>query len=107
MTIRCKSFATTNEPGGLKYYSTKDDAKFNELAWIIGSGEASPALELGMMGMHKNALRRIEIPSTAAYAARKANQLPLATTKEGKRLYDNLFKNDATLLFEVLVTRIK
>jgi FKBP-type peptidyl-prolyl cis-trans isomerase 2 len=107
MTIRCKSLATANEPGGLKYYSTKDDSEFNELAWTIGSGEASPALELGMMGMHKNALRRIEIPSTTAYAARKANQLPLPTTKEGKRLYDILFKNDATLLFEVLVTRIK
>jgi FKBP-type peptidyl-prolyl cis-trans isomerase len=109
MTIRCKSFATANESRGLKYYSTKDDSDFNELAWVIGSGEAvvPPALELGMMDMHKNAIRRIEIPSTATYAARKANQLPLPTTKEGKRLYDNLFKNDATPLFEVLVTRIK
>jgi len=107
MTIRCKSFATTDEPGGLKYYSTKEDTDFNELAWIVGSGEASPALEEGMMGMHKNALRRIEIPSTAAYAAKKLNQLPQPTTKDGKRRYENLFKTDTTLLFEVLVTRIK
>ena len=110
MTIRCKSFATANEPGGLKYYSTKDDTDFNELAWVVGSGDqvgSIPALEEGMMGMHKNALRRIEIPSTAAFAARKANQLPRPTTKDGQRRYDNLFKTDATLLFEVLVTRIK
>jgi len=107
MTIRCKSFATANDPGGVKYYSTKDDTDFNELAWTVGDGTASPALEEGMMGMHKNALRRIEIPSTAAFSARNAQQLPLATTKDGKRRYDNLFKTDATLLFEVLVTRVK
>lgn len=107
MTIRCKSFATANEPGGLKYYSTKDDTDFNELAFTIGSGEASPALEEGMIGMHKGALRRIEVPATMVFAARKANQLPLPTTKDGKRRFENLFKTDATLLFEVLVTRVK
>ena len=30
-TIRCQSFATANEPGGLKYFSTKTDTEFNEL----------------------------------------------------------------------------
>jgi hypothetical protein len=107
MTIRCKSFATANEPGGVKYFSTKEDTEFNELAWTIGSGEISPALEEGMMGMKKKALRRIELPSTAVFAAKKANQLPLPTTKDGKRRFENLFKTDATLLVEVLVTRIK
>jgi len=107
MTIRCKSFSTQNEPGGLKYFSTKDDTNFNELAWTVGSGVLPPALEEGMMGMHKNGLRRIEIPSTAAFSAKKADQLPLPTTKDGKRRFENLFKTDATLLFEVLVTRIK
>ncbi|CAB9528832.1 Peptidyl-prolyl cis-trans isomerase [Seminavis robusta] len=107
MTIRCKSFATANEPGGLKYFSTKDDTEFNELAWTVGRGESPPGLEEGMMGMHKNAVRRIEIPSTMTFAARNANQLPLPTTKDGKRRFDQLFKTDATLLFEVLVTRIK
>lgn len=107
MTIRCKSFATNNEPGGLKYFSTKDDTDFNELAWTVGSGALPPGLEEAMMGMHKNSIRRIEIPSTMAFAARKADQLPLPTTKDGKRRYENLFKTDATLLFEVLVTRIK
>ena len=107
MTIRCKSFSTANEPGGLKYFTTKEDTEFNELAFTIGSGEASPGLEEGMMGMRKGALRRIEVPAMMVFSARKANQLPLPTTKDGKRRFENLFKTDATLLFEVLVTRIK
>lgn len=107
MTIRCKSFTTANDPGGVRYFSTKDDTDFNELAWTVGSGEILPGLEEGMVGMRKNSLRRIEIPSTMAYSARKANQLPLPTTKDGKRRFEQLFKTDATLLFEVLVTRVK
>lgn len=109
MTIRCKSFATANDPGGLKYYSTKVDTDFNEAAWTVGSGELLPGLEEGMMGMHKNAIRRIEVPSTMVFAARNNGQLPLPkeTNKDGKRLFDRLFKTEATLLFEVLVTRIK
>ena len=107
MTIRCKSFSTANEPGGLKYFSTKDDTDFNELAWTVGSGALLPGLEEGMKGMHKNGLRRIEIPSTQVFSARKADQLPLPTTKDGKRRFENLFKTDATLIFEVLVTRVK
>jgi FKBP-type peptidyl-prolyl cis-trans isomerase len=107
MTIRCKSFSTANEPGGVKYYSTKDDTEFNELAWAIGSGELLPGLEEAMMGMHKNGLRRIEVPATQVFAARKADQLPIPTTKDGKRRFESLFKTEATLLFEVLVTRIK
>ena len=107
MTVRCKSFSTVNEPGGVKYFSTKDDTEFNELAWTIGDGALPPGLEEGMAGMHKNALRRIEIPATLVFAARKANQLPLPTTKDGKRRFESLFKTDATLLFEVLVTRVK
>ncbi len=109
MTIRCKSFATANEPGGLKYFSTKDDTDFNELAWTVGSGEASPGLEEAMMGMRKGAIRRIELPSTMVFAARNEKQLPLPkdSNKDGKRRYENLFKTDATLIFEVLVTRVK
>lgn len=109
MSIRCRSFATADEPGGLKYYSTKDDTDFNELAWTIGSGELPPELEEGMMGMREGAIRRIELPSTVAFSARKAGTLPLPSekNKDGMRRYENLFKTDATLLFEVLVTRIK
>ena len=109
MSIRCKSFSTANDPGGVKYFSTKDDTEFNELAWTVGSGELLPGLEEAMMGMRKGALRRIEVPSTAVFAGRKENQLPLPKegNKDGKRRFENLFKTDATLLFEVLVTRIK
>jgi hypothetical protein len=109
MTIRCRSFATPDEPGGIKYFDTKRDAEFNELAWTVGSGELPPELEECMMGMRKGAVRRIELPSTVVFAARKNNQLPLPSenNKDGKRRFENLFKTDATLLFEVLVTRIK
>jgi hypothetical protein len=107
MTIRCQSFATADEPGGVKYFSTKTDTEFNELAWTIGDGELPPALEECMIGMHKGGVRRIELPSTVVFAARKNNQLPLPITKEGKRRFEQLFKTDAALLFEVLVTRIK
>jgi len=109
MTIRCKSFATADEPGGLKYFSTKQDTEFNEYAWTVGSGELPPELEEAMMGMKRAAVRRIELPSTVVFAARKLDQLPLPSenNKDGKRRYDNLFKTDATLLIELLVTRIK
>jgi len=107
MTIRCRSFATAKEPGGLKYFSTAEDTEFNELAWTVGAGQLPPGLEEGMRGMRRGALRRVEVPSTMAYAARKAGQLPLPSTKDGKRRFEQLFKTDATLLFEVLVTRIK
>jgi FKBP-type peptidyl-prolyl cis-trans isomerase len=109
MTIRCRSFATANEPGGLKYFSTKEDTEFNELAWTIGDGQLPPELEEGMMGMRKGAVRRIELPSTTVFNARKLGTLPLPNdkNKDGKRRFDNLFKTDATLMFEVLVTRIK
>lgn len=107
MSIRCQSFATANEPGGVKYFSTKADTEFNEIAWTVGSGELPPELEEAMMGMHRNGLRRIILPSTAVFSARNNNQLPQPTTKDGKRVYDRLFKTDATLLFEVLVTRVK
>ena len=107
MTIRCVSFATANEPGGVKYFSTKADTEFNELAWTIGDGELPPELEEGMAGMRKGGVRRIELPSTVVFAARKNNQLPQPTTKDGKRVFERLFKTDATLLLEVFVTRIK
>lgn len=107
MTIRCQSFATAKEPGGVKYFSTPTDTDFNEIAWTVGSGELPPGLEEAMMGMRRNGLRRIILPSTAVFAARNDNQLPLPTTKDGKRVYDRLFKTDATLLFEVLVTRVR
>lgn len=109
MTIRCKSFATANEPGGLKYFSTKEDTEFNEVAFTIGRDEIIPQLEEGMKGMKKGSIRRIEVPTEFVYAAKKNGQLPLPSenNKDGKRRFENLFKTDATLIFEVLVTRVK
>ncbi|KAL7531379.1 hypothetical protein ACHAXR_007002 [Thalassiosira sp. AJA248-18] len=109
-TIRCSSFPTRDEPGGVKYFTTKGDTEFNELAWTIGSGEFPPELEECMVGMKKGGVRRCELPSTVVFAAKKNDQLPLPSekNKDGKRMFENrLFKTDATLLFEVLVTRIK
>jgi hypothetical protein len=114
MTIRCRSFATADEPGGVAYFTTKEDTDFNELAWTIGSspsdGDIVPTqLEECMMGMKKGSVRRIELPSPVVYAAYKAGRLPLPSEKneDGNRRFEKLWKTDATLLFEVLVTRIK
>jgi len=107
MTIRCKSLATASEPNGGIYFSTKEDNNLNELSWTIGSGDFPKGLEEGMLGMKLNAVRQIEVPSPQIFAARNAGQLPEATTDEGKRRYASLFQSDdATLVFEVLITGI-
>lgn len=111
MTIRCKSLATPGgEPSGVvgaKYYSTKDDNDSNELSATIGLGDLPRGLEEGMMGMKLNAARRVEVPSVLVFAARNAGQLPEATTEEGKQRLASAFESgDATLVFEVYVTRI-
>lgn len=107
MSIRCKSLATADEPGGLLYFSTRDDTDSNELVGEIGTGDFPRGLEEGMLGMKLNAVRRIEVPSPQIFAARNAGQLPEAKTEDGKRRYDDLFKSgDATLLFEVFITQI-
>lgn len=107
MTVRCKSFATPNEPDGAKYFSTTEDNDSNEISWTVGSGYFPRGLEEGMMGMKLNAVRRIEVPSQQMFAARNAGQLPEPTTEEGKRLYASAFQSgDATFVFEVYITGI-
>lgn len=108
MTIRCKSFATKDDPGGVKYFSTAKDTPGDMLSWTVGSGTLLPGLEEGMMGMKRNSVRRIEIPSVQVYKAYKNGQLPLPSPNDadGNRRLKNLFKTDATLLFEVVVTKI-
>jgi hypothetical protein len=53
-------------------------------------------------------VRRIEVPSTQVFKARNNYQLPLPvdSNADGKRRFENLFKTDATLFFEVSVTKI-
>ena len=93
---------------GVRYYSTKLDTPYDALTFTVGSGEILPGLEEGMNGMKRNALRRIEVPSIQIFKARSLNQLPLPSDsdEDGKRRFKNLFKTDATLIFEVLVNKI-
>lgn len=109
MTIRCVKLATTKEPGGVKYYDTKTVTNNNLYTWQVGTGQLPLSLEEGILGMKRNSIRRIELPSTLVFKARKDNQLPLPSEKDidGNRRYKQLFKTDATLLFEVLVISIK
>jgi hypothetical protein len=60
------------------------------------------------LGMKRSSIRRVELPSQLVFRAREDKQLPLPSEKneEGNRYYKRLFKTDATLLFEVLVTKI-
>lgn len=111
LTVRMKSFPTAKEPGGIKYYDTAVDTKEKQLTWIVGSGQYLPELELAMLadgGMNKGAIRRIEVPSTSVFKARNNKQLPLPaeSNQDGNRRYKNLFKTDATLLFEVLLKSV-
>ena len=108
MTIRCVKFATATEPGGVKYYDTKVDTPEKEISWVIGDGTLPPSLEEGLIGMKRSGIRRIELPSVEVFKVRKNNQLPQPSKKneDGNRRFKNLFKTDATLLFEVLIKNI-
>ena len=59
-------------------------------------------------GMKRSAIRRVELPSMLVFKARADKQLPMPSEKneDGNRYYKRLFKTDATLLVEVLVTKI-
>ena len=61
-----------------------------------------------MIGMKRNSIRRIEVPSVLVFAARNDNQLPFPSklNDDGNRRFKNLFKTKADLLFEVLVNKI-
>lgn len=77
MSVRCESLVTNADPGGVKYFTTAKDTVENSLTWQIGSGKFLPGLEEGMMGMKRNSIRRVEVPSIMVFAARDADQLPL------------------------------
>lgn len=108
MVVRIKKLATQNEPGGIRYYSTKLDTPDNQFTFVVGDGSLPPSLEAGLAGMSKNSLRRVELPSTLVFQARDNKQLPIPSEKDedGTRRYKKLFKTDATLIFEVLVTKV-
>ena len=65
-------------------------------------------LPTSFQGMKRSAIRRVELPSMLVFKARADKQLPTPSEKneEGNRYYKRLFKTDATVLIEVLVTKI-
>lgn len=109
MTARCKKLSTAREPGGVLFYSTKTDTVNNAIQWTVGSGEILPGLEEAMIGMKRGAIRRIEVPSTLVFMARKDGNLPLPLEKNQDefRRAQTLLKSDSTLIFEVLLEKVQ
>jgi hypothetical protein len=56
--------------------------------------------------MKRNAIRRIEVPSTQIFKARREGQLPIQKDADELRLTKNLWKTEATMIGEVKVTKI-
>ena len=109
MTLRCKKLATQKEPGGVTYYSTAKDTSSGVMSWTIGDGSMIPGIEEAMLaqgGMRRNAIRRIEVPSTQIFKARREGQLPLQKDADELRLTKNLWKTEATMIGEVKVNKI-
>lgn len=109
MTLRCKKLATQKEPGGVTYYSSAKDTPGGYLGWVIGDGTMIPGIEEAMLaqgGMKRNAIRRIEVPSTQIFKARREGQLPIQKDADELRLTKNLWKTEATMIGEVKVTKI-
>jgi hypothetical protein len=73
-----------------KDFSTKEDTDFNEVALTVGSGQIPPGLEEGMSKSRQQ-----------CYFQRTRRISTLCQLH-----FVNLFQTDATLLFEVLVTRV-
>ena len=106
LTVRAKSFATRTEPGGVLLYSTKDDTPYNAIEIPINGNGFLPGVQDALIGMKRQSIRRIEVPSTQVFKARDQGGLPVPVTDDHKRRMKNLFKTDATLIVEVLVDKI-
>jgi hypothetical protein len=109
MTLRAKKLATQREPGGVMYFSTAKDTTSGQISWTIGDGTAIPAIEEALLadgGAKRSGIRRIDIPSTAVFKARKEGQLPERTNEDEIRLTRNLFKTQADMIAEVRVMKI-
>jgi hypothetical protein len=109
MTLRCKKLSTQKEPGGVMFFSTGKDTPNGIMSWTVGDGTMIPGVEEAMMadgGMKRSSLRRIEIPSTQIFQARRNNQLPVQKDADELRLTKNLWKTEATMIAEVRVMKI-
>ena len=111
LTGRLPALATEKEPGGLQFYNSKN-SDILEFGFTIGSGKVVPGLEEGMLGMKKGSLRRIVVPGSYSLGyplARKTIE-PQPNGKNGQRYFDSVMNNarrDQTVIFEVLVERIR
>jgi hypothetical protein len=99
LILRAEKLSTTKEVGGIKYLDLR--------GYIATLGadppQLPPELEEGIVGMRKGAIRRVEVPSTAIYRARKSGSLPIDMTQKNTA---RVFKTDATSIAEVKVNSI-
>jgi len=99
---------------GVVFYNTKNNNPDGfgavPLTITLGRGEALPGLEAGIVGMHKNGIRRVIIPAELAYNSKYPDLEPKPTSELDQRALDSVVKNprrDATILFDVRVERLK
>lgn len=98
---------------GVSFYNTKNNNPdgFGAIPLNIqlGTGQALPGLESGIVGMRKGGIRRIIVPAELAYS-KYPDLEPQPTTLNDQRALDSVVKNprrDATILFDVSVERFK
>lgn len=98
---------------GVVFYNTKNNNPDGfgaiPLTFTIGKGEALPGLEMGIMGMRKNGVRRIIVPADLAYS-KFPNLEPKPMNDLDQRALDSVVKNprrDASILFDVKLERSK
>jgi len=98
---------------GVVFYNTKNNNQDGfgaiPLTVALGKGEILPGLESGLIGMRKNGIRRIIVPSELAYS--KYPELePKPMNDLDQRALDSVVKNprrDATILFDIRLERFK
>lgn len=98
---------------GVVFYNTKNNNPDGfgaiPLSITLGTGEAIPGFESGIIGMKKGGIRRIIVPADLAYS-KFPNLEPQPTNDNDRRALDSVVKNprrDATILFDIKVERFK
>ncbi|EED95724.1 predicted protein [Thalassiosira pseudonana CCMP1335] len=99
---------------GVIFYDTKskDISGFGEgtpLQFTVGDGTVLPGLEAGIVGMTKNGIRRIIVPSELGYGTNPTLE-PQPFTEMERRALESVVKNprrDGTVLFDVKVERVR
>lgn len=98
---------------GVIFYNTKNNNPDGfgaiPLTFQMGRSVALPGLEAGLVGMRKNGVRRIIVPSDLAYS-QFPDLEPRPMTDTDRRALDSVVKNprrDATILFDVRMERFK